>query len=208
MTKHIFNPSAANLSVSSQSAMVQEQTFSRFQSETIQLPLKDIDTDLIIPAEFLKTTTKNGLGKSLFANLKKSDPNFPKFIGQRILVTGKNFGCGSSREHAPWALKSAGIDAIISSEFADIFRGNAEKNGILPIVLDEKIVQKFLQSGEKLTIDLQNQEVIDEQLQTYKFKITEFAKKRLLENLSDLDYLADFEEKIRKFDVKQKELGL
>lgn len=172
----------------------------KFTSKIICLPQKDIDTDLIIPAEFLKTTTKEGLGKNVFFNLKQSDPNFPKFEGQRILVTGKNFGCGSSREHAPWALKDAGIEVIIASEFADIFRGNAEKNGILPIVLDELIVQKFLKSEGDLTIDLENQLVCDLNKNKYEFQITEFAKKRLIENLSDLDYLKKFEKVIENFE--------
>ncbi|MCK5461167.1 3-isopropylmalate dehydratase small subunit [Candidatus Gracilibacteria bacterium] len=178
--------------------------FSLFTSKTICLPQKDIDTDLIIPAEFLKTTTKEGLGKHVFCNLRKTDSNFPKFNGPRILVTGKNFGCGSSREHAPWALKDANIDVIIASEFADIFKGNAEKNGILPIILTEKTVQKFLTSGEDLSIDLKNKTVKDSENTFYSFEITDFAQKRLLENLSDMDFLMKFSTEIRRFDTKQK----
>ncbi len=173
--------------------------FDRFTSPIICLPQKDIDTDLIIPAEFLKTTEREGLGQHVFINLRKTDPNFPKFEGQRILVAGKNFGCGSSREHAPWALKDAGIDVIIASEFADIFRGNAEKNGILPIVLSEEVVQHFLASGDNLTVDLENQKVVDSEGKEYHFKISNFSKKRLLENLSDLDYLLGFLPEIKEF---------
>jgi len=137
------------------------RNFDRFTSEVICLPLKDIDTDMIMPAEFLKVTTRDGLGKHIFDNMKKSDPDFPKFEGQRILITGQNFGCGSSREHAPWGLKDTGIDVIIASDFADIFKGNAEKNGILPVVLGEEIVLKFIANPLPLTIDLAEQVVVD-----------------------------------------------
>ena len=172
--------------------------FQRLTSPIIALPLKDIDTDQIIPAEFLKTTSREGLGKHVFENLRKSDPYFPIFEGQRILVTGKNFGCGSSREHAPWALKDAGIDVIISSEFADIFKGNAEKNGLLLITLREIEVQTLL-TQSKLTIDLEHQSVIDEGGKIYVFKIPNFTKKKLVESLSDLDYLLEYLPQIRNF---------
>ncbi len=184
------------------------RNFDRFTSEVICLPLKDIDTDMIMPAEFLKVTTRDGLGKHIFDVVKKNDPNFPKFEGQRILITGQNFGCGSSREHAPWGLKDAGIDVIIASDFADIFKGNAEKNGILPIVLQEEIVLKLIAKPTDLTIDLAEQIVMDNEGNEHPFEISSFAKKRLLENLSDLDYLMQFTEKIQNFDTKQKEIGL
>lgn len=183
--------------------MTNTENFNRFTSVITRLPQKDIDTDLIIPAQFLTTTSKSGLGENLFSNMKKSDPNFPMLKG-RILVTGKNFGCGSSREHAVWALKQAGFDVIIASEFADIFRGNAEKNSLLPIQLDEPIVQHLLGNGNTLTIDLKNQKVIDDHDHEYHFDITEFSKKRLLENLSDLDYLLENKDIITKFNQQQK----
>ena len=177
-----------------------------FSSPIISLPLcipqKDIDTDAIIPATFLKTTKKTGLGKHLFENLRTIDPDFPKIKEQRIIVAGKNFGCGSSREHAPWALKDAGIDVIISSEFADIFRGNAEKNNILLIDLPEEIVQIFLKSKSALTVNLKNQEIVDNLNQKYSFKIPTFIKKKFLENTSDLDYLLTLSKKIKSFGVK------
>ncbi len=208
MNQYILNPTKSH-AVTGQSVEIhQAQTFCKFQSETITLNVKDIDTDMIMPAEFLKKTNKEGLGKHIFDNLKKSDTNFPEFLGQRILVAGKNFGCGSSREHAPWGLKDAGIDVIISSDFADIFKGNAEKNGILPIILDESIVQKLLEEGGKLEVDLASQQVIDENGKIYPFEISSFSKKRLLENLSDLDYLLEISDKIKKFDKKQKEIFL
>jgi 3-isopropylmalate/(R)-2-methylmalate dehydratase small subunit len=176
--------------------------FDPFSSVVIKLPQKDIDTDLIIPAQFLTTTSKEGLGENVFANLKKIDPTFPELKG-RILIAGKNFGCGSSREHAVWALKQAGIDVVISSEFADIFRGNAEKNGLLPVPLNEEVVQHFLNSSERLTIDLGQQMVCDEHEHEYHFEISEFSKKRLLEGISDLDYLLSFESKIKDFAQKR-----
>ncbi|HID92333.1 TPA: 3-isopropylmalate dehydratase small subunit, partial [Candidatus Peregrinibacteria bacterium] len=121
--------------------------FAAITSRTIKLDMKDIDTDIIIPAEFLKIITNEGLGKNVFYNLRQNNSDFPmdrpEFKNAKILVAGKNFGCGSSREHAPWALKDAGIDVVISSEFADIFKGNAEKNGVLPVILSEEIVQKL-----------------------------------------------------------------
>lgn len=178
------------------------RNFDTFTSKTIRLNIKDIDTDMIIAARYMKGITQDGLGKHLFANLKDKDPNFPKFEGQRVLVAGKNFGCGSSREHAPWALKQAGIDVIISSDFADIFRGNAEKNGILPIVLREDIVQHLLETSKNLVIDLAHQKVTDDHHHEYHFEISDFSKKRLLENLSDLDYLLRFKDEIKAFNSK------
>lgn len=132
MTKDfVVSPDLAHVAGGDEVAIVQEATFQKFTSQIVELPLKDIDTDAIIPGEFLKTTSRLGLGKHAFTNLRKNDPNFPEFKGQRIIVAGKNFGCGSSREHAVWALKSAGIDVVISSEFADIFRGNAGEEWII-----------------------------------------------------------------------------
>lgn len=185
----------------------QSAPFKKHQAEIITLPVKDIDTDMIMPAQFLKVTSKEGLGQHVFHNLK-SDPNFPEFRGQSILVTGQNFGCGSSREHAPWGLKDAGIDVIIASDFADIFKGNAEKNGILCITLAEEIVQQFLSSGEKLSVDLEAQLVVDEAGAQYPFEIPAFTKKRLLENLSDLDYLMEFKTSAVEFGKRQAALGL
>ncbi|NCP67164.1 3-isopropylmalate dehydratase small subunit [bacterium] len=207
MNNQLFGISSVD---SSTTRNQQEQTapFKKEAAETIVLPVKDIDTDMIMPAQFLKVTTKTGLGQHVFHNLKKNDPNFPEFRGQSILVTGQNFGCGSSREHAPWGLKDAGIDVIIASDFADIFKGNAEKNGLLCITLDEKVVQQFLKSGERLSVDLEAQLVIDEESHQYPFEIPSFSKKRLLENLSDLDYLLDFKHTVQEFSKRQKMLGL
>ena len=166
-------------------------TFHPFTSRIIRIPRKDIDTDIIVPGRFLKVTDKSGLQEACFFELKK-DPNFPmnrpEFRGARVVVAGANFGCGSSREHAPWALKQSGIDAVIASQFADIFRGNAEKNGILPIMLPEEVVQKIL---VEISVDLENQ-IVEFCGEQYDFLISQFAKKRLMENLSDAEYLANF----------------
>ena len=127
--------------------------FQKFSSRIIRIPRKDIDTDIIIPAKFLKVTDQKGLAEGCFFELKK-DPNFPmnrsEFQNARVVVAGANFGCGSSREHAPWALKQSGIDVVLASEFADIFRGNAEKNGLLPIILAEEIIQNILSFPNEL----------------------------------------------------------
>ena len=185
--------------------------FAAITSRTIKLDMKDIDTDIIIPAEFLKIITNEGLGKNVFYNLRQNNSDFPmdrpEFKNAKILVAGKNFGCGSSREHAPWALKDAGIDVVISSEFADIFKGNAEKNGVLPVVLGEEIVQKLLQQPElqELTVDLESQRVIEKDGTIHLFEIAAFTKRRFLENLSDLDYLLENRSEIKKFEKKRKE---
>lgn len=184
--------------------------FPPFSSRVIRIPLKDIDTDIIIPATFLKTTTKEGLGKSVFQNLRKNG-DFPmdrsEFKGSKIVVAGANFGCGSSREHAPWAIKDAGIVVVISSRFADIFRGNAEKNGVLPIVLSEEIVQKLLHPKdelEELTINLEEQFVETANRERYFFEIASFTKKRFLDGLSDLGFLLGHLSDIRAFEEKRK----
>jgi 3-isopropylmalate/(R)-2-methylmalate dehydratase small subunit len=184
--------------------------FPTFSSRVIRIPLKDIDTDIIIPASFLKTTTKEGLGKHVFQNLRQNADfplDHPEFFNARIVVAGANFGCGSSREHAPWAIKDAGIDVVISSRFADIFRGNAEKNGVLPLVLPEDVVQKLLHPEdalEELTINLEDQFVETTKGERYAFKIPNFTKKRFLEGLSDLGFLLEHLSKVRVFEAERK----
>lgn len=185
--------------------------FERFSSRTIRIPRKDIDTDFIIPAKYLKVTDKSGLAEGCFAEFKK-DPDFPmnkpEFKDAKIVIAGANFGCGSSREHAPWALTQSGIKVVISSEFADIFRGNAEKNGLLPIILPEDVVQKLLTVSDELaeiTIDLPNQLVIDSEGNEYSFTISKFAKIRFVEDLSDVDYLLKFTDEIKAKEEERKE---
>ncbi len=179
-------------------------SFQKFTSRLVRIPRKDIDTDIIIPAKFLTVTDRAGLSEGCFFELKK-DPDFPmnraEFRGARVVIAGANFGCGSSREHAPWALKQSGIEVVLSSQFADIFRGNAEKNGLLPVILSEGNIQKIMNFSDELaeiTIDLENQTVIFEE-EVFPFPISEFAKKRLRNNLSDADFLHEFLPQISDF---------
>jgi 3-isopropylmalate/(R)-2-methylmalate dehydratase small subunit len=181
--------------------------FERFSSRAIRIPRKDIDTDLIIPAKYLKVTDTSGLQEGCFAELKK-DPDFPmnraEFADATIILAGANFGCGSSREHAPWALTQSGIKAVISSEFADIFKGNAEKNGLLPIQLSSSDMKELFATDElsEITVDLEHQKVIAEEKE-YSFDISKFSKIRFLQGLSDVDYLSLQSDKIRRFEEKR-----
>ena len=173
------------------------QKFSNLKSIPSYLSLQNIDTDMIIPKQFLKTIKRTGLGKSLFYEMRydengKTNNDFilnkEPFNKSRILLAGKNFGCGSSREHAPWALLDFGIKCVISSSFADIFYNNCFKNGILPIKIDDKIVlelAEYSKREEAIEINLEKQEI------TYgnkvvKFEVDAFKKKCLMEGLDDI----------------------
>ncbi len=186
------------------------QPFTSVRSKVITLPVNDIDTDQIIPARFLKTTDKLGLGKSLFANwryLEDGSEN-PDFVlnhgakkGREILVAGDNFGCGSSREHAPWALVAWGFKVIVSTSFADIFRNNALKNGLLLIVVDQPTHENLLAlSAEdnelELRIDLPAQSLLLPKDESISFEIDAFSKRCLLEGMDQLDYILSFEDAI------------
>ena len=161
------------------------------------LPMMNVDTDMIIPKQFLKTIKRTGLGKSLFFEMRydESGKKIEKFVLNRepyntstILLTGKNFGCGSSREHAPWALLDFGIRCVISSSFADIFYNNCFKNGMLPIILDEKKIQELVQYSERkenIEIKLEEQEIIFGN-KRIKFEIDSFKKKCLLNGIDDI----------------------
>ena len=173
------------------------QKFFNLKSIPSYLSLQNIDTDMIIPKQFLKTIKRTGLGKSLFYEMRYDENgkinndfilNKEPFNKSRILLAGKNFGCGSSREHAPWALLDFGIKCVISSSFADIFYNNCFKNGILPIKIDDKIVQELAEYSkreEAIEINLEKQEI------TYgnkvvKFEVDAFKKKCLMEGLDDI----------------------
>ena len=190
------------------------EKFSTLKSIPVYLPLQNIDTDMIIPKQFLKTIKRTGLGKSLFYEMRYDENNklISNFIlnkkpydKSKILIAGKNFGCGSSREHAPWALSDFGIKCIISSSFADIFYNNCFKNGILPIIIDEEIVIELSEYSirqEQISVNLEKQEILFGN-KSVKFKIDEFKKKCLLEGLDDIglsmkkiNYIDSFEEKI------------
>jgi 3-isopropylmalate/(R)-2-methylmalate dehydratase small subunit len=180
------------------------------ESKTVVLRSSDIDTDQIIPARFLTTTTKEGLGKNAFADWRydaqgnaKSDfvLNQPAAMGCAILVAGRNFGCGSSREHAPWSLLDFGFRAVISSEIADIFRSNSLKNGLLPIVVDTTTHQWLLDNpGAQVRIDLSNNTVTLPNGTNVKFSIEAFARYCLLNGVDELGYLLKQSDAIAKFE--------
>ena len=168
----------------------------------------NVDTDQIIPKQFLKLVQKTGFGKFLFYNWrfdenKKPISNFilndPKYQESKILVAGDNFGCGSSREHAVWALQDYGFSVIIAPSFADIFYSNCFKNGILPITLDEKKIEELQKSTSKVTVDLENQ-IITYDSNTIPFEIDSFKKKILLEGLDDIALTLQYEDKISEFE--------
>jgi len=190
------------------------EKFTELKSIPSYLSLQNIDTDMIIPKQFLKTIKRTGLGKSLFYEMRYDENgkingefilNRDPYNKSKILIAGKNFGCGSSREHAPWALSDFGIKCIISSSFADIFYNNCFKNGILPIKIDEQIVielSEYSKRKEEIEINLQNQEIkFGNKIQ--KFEIDQFKKKCLIEGLDDI---ALSMEKISKIDNFEKKL--
>lgn len=192
--------------------------FTTLVSTAVPLPIENIDTDQIIPARFLKATTREGFGNKLFYDWKfdregKPKPDFVlnsgKYRGE-VLVTGKNFGCGSSREHAAWALKGAGFKAIVSSHFADIFRNNAFNNGLLPVEVGEDFVAKLLfalasSPATLLTIDLERQEIRFGSRTEY-FQIPAYKKECLLKGYDDIDYLLYMRKKIEKYESNPKML--
>ena len=184
--------------------------FENVKSIVTPLDMVNVDTDQIIPKQFLKLVQKSGFGKFLFFNWRydenknlKSDfiLNDSKYDGSKILVAGDNFGCGSSREHAVWALDDYGFSVIISSSFADIFFSNCFKNGILPISLDSKTVEKLLQETNSVEVDLENQ-IIKTSSDNIPFEINSHKKKILLEGLDDIAQTFQFEDKICEFEEK------
>lgn len=184
--------------------------FENVKSIVTPLDMVNVDTDQIIPKQFLKLVQKSGFGKFLFFNWRydenknlKSDfiLNDSKYDTSKILVAGDNFGCGSSREHAVWALDDYGFSVIISSSFADIFFSNCFKNGILPISLDSKTVEKLLQETNSVEVDLENQ-IIKTSSENISFEINSHKKKILLEGLDDIAQTFQFEDKICEFEEK------
>ena len=191
------------------------QKFNKLKSIPAYLPIVNIDTDMIIPKQFLKTIKRTGLGKNLFFEMRYDDNgnkisdfilNQDPFTNSKILIAGKNFGCGSSREHAPWALLDFGITCVISSSFADIFYSNCFKNGILPIIVDEekiKELSEYANRKEEISVDL-NEEKIVYGNNEIKFKIDSFKKKCLLEGLDDIALSLNKSDKIKSFEQKLK----
>jgi len=193
------------------------QKFNTLKSIPAYLPIVNIDTDMIIPKQFLKTIKRTGLGKNLFFEMRYDDKgkkidnfvlNQNPFNNTKILIAGKNFGCGSSREHAPWALLDFGITCVISSSFADIFYSNCFKNGILPIIIDDekiKELSEYAKRKEEISIDLSEEKIIFGNSET-KFKVDSFKKKCLLEGLDDIALSLKKSDKIKNFekDLKNK----
>lgn len=186
------------------------EPFQNVKSIVTPLDKVNVDTDQIIPKQFLKLVQKSGFGKFLFFNWRydenenmKSDfiLNDPKYNGSKILVTGDNFGCGSSREHAVWALDDYGFSVIISSSFADIFFSNCFKNGILPISLESEIIQKLLQETNVVEVDLENQ-IIRTPSENISFEINSHKKRILLEGLDDIAQTFQYDDKISEFEEK------
>ena len=189
-------------------------SFIKLTSIPAPLPMINVDTDMIIPKQFLKTIKRSGLGKNLFHELRydiqgniKNDfvLNWDPYKSSKILVSGSNFGCGSSREHAPWSLLDFGFKSIIAPSFADIFYNNCFKNGILPIKLDQTKVDLLMQEADnqnELSIDLETQIIIYQKDKNINFEIDEFRKKCLIEGLDDIDLTLQKNSKINIHEEK------
>jgi 3-isopropylmalate/(R)-2-methylmalate dehydratase small subunit len=189
--------------------------FTTLSSRVIPMPINNIDTDQIIPARFLKVTDKAGLGQNLFADWRylpdgSPKPDFilnqPQYQGAQILLAGDNFGCGSSREHAPWALTSWGIQVVFSTSFADIFRNNSLKNGLLPIIVSPETHEKLFEIVQELpqaswTVDLASQTVSLPTGETFNFEIDPFSRTCLLQGVDELGYLLTFADKIAAYEA-------
>ena len=182
--------------------------FQQLESKTVVVPVENIDTDQIIPARYLKSITKEGLGDGLFADWRANDPAFPlnkaENKGAQVLVAGDNFGCGSSREHAPWALTQYGFRAVISTSFADIFKGNSLKNGLLPIIVSADVHKELLaSSGATVKVDLANQTLHLAGGKSVQFPIDPFSKECLMEGVDELGYMLKQDAAIQAFEAKR-----
>ncbi len=185
----------------------------KFETRTVVFPVDNIDTDQIIPARFLKTISKDGLGDQLFNDWRydasgQPKPDFvlnrPEAKGARVLVAGDNFGCGSSREHAPWALLQFGFRAVVSTSFADIFKQNSLKNGLIPIVVPADVHAHLLASpGEHVKIDLAFQTLTLENGRSVEFPIDAFSKHCLLEGVDELGYILQQEAAIAEYEARR-----
>jgi 3-isopropylmalate/(R)-2-methylmalate dehydratase small subunit len=190
-----------------------KEKFTTLKSTAVPLPIENIDTDQIIPARFLKATTREGFGENLFRDWRYNSDESPKadFVlndktyAGKILVAGKNFGCGSSREHAAWAIHDYGFRVVISSFFADIFKNNALNNATLPVQVSDIFLKKIFAAVEanpqaQITVDLQNQKVILEDGSSESFDINAYKKTCLTNGYDDIDYLLSLRSEIREFD--------
>lgn len=193
-------------------------TFDKLTSVAAPLPLINVDTDMIIPARFLKTIARTGLGADLFSTLRFNEDgsdredfvlNKPAYKNAEILIAGENFGCGSSREHAPWALLDYGIKCIIAPSFADIFYNNSSKNGILLIQLPKEQVDLLMEEAERganatISVDLETQEISGSDGGVIKFEVNAFKKHCLLNGLDDIDLTMQKEDKINDYEERLK----
>lgn len=194
-----------------------DKKFTVLKSRAVPLPMENVDTDQIIPARFLKSTTREGFGENLFRDWrfdKEGNPiegfvlNNPEFCG-KILVAGKNFGCGSSREHAAWAIADYGFKAVVSSFFADIHKNNELNNFVLPVVVSDNFLSSLFESinknpGTEITIDLPNQTITNEATgESEKFDINPYKKECLMEGLDDIEYLLKNRESIENFEKQR-----
>ena len=195
-------------------------TVTKFTGKVVPLNVRDVDTDQIIPARFLKTIDKLGLGKNLFNDWRylesgEDNPDFilnqPRAEGATVLLAGDNFGCGSSREHAPWALMGWGLKAVVSTSFADIFKNNCLKNGLLPITVDEATLTELFAAADadddlEVTIDLANQALVLPSGRSVEFPVDEFSKKCLLAGVDQLGYLQQQLPQVEAFEAQRGDL--
>ena len=194
------------------------EKFTKLTGVAAPLPMINIDTDMIIPKQFLKTIKRTGLGKSLFFEMRYDDSgneiedfvlNKPAYRATKILVAGDNFGCGSSREHAPWALLDFGIRCVVATGFADIFYNNCFKNGILPIKLPQEDIDKLMEDAERganatVTVDLETQEITGPDGGVIKFDVDEFRRHCLINGLDDISLTLEKSAKIDAYEEKSK----
>jgi len=187
------------------------EKFKTFTSQVCPVPLSNVDTDMIIPAQYLTSTSREGYGENLFRRMRDENPDFSlndaRFKDAEILIADDNFGCGSSREHAVWAIAAWGFKVVIARSFSDIFFSNSAKNGLLLISLEEIIINDLLEkasTGELLlTIDLENQKVTTGDSKEYSFNYDSFRKHCLTEGLDDIDYILSAKDKVEEFRQKQ-----
>lgn len=191
------------------------EKITKFVGRVAPLPINDIDTDQIIPARYLKTTDKLGLGQACFFDWRYHEDgspradfalNQPQYQGATVLVAGHNFGCGSSREHAPWALMGMGFRAIVSSDFADIFRNNALKNGLLPIIVDEETKQQLISLSQEdpetsVTIDLESQTLTLPDGRAVSFPVDSFSRYCLLNGVDQLGFLLNLADDVTAYET-------
>ncbi|MCC3861969.1 3-isopropylmalate dehydratase small subunit [Pseudemcibacter aquimaris] len=194
------------------------EKFTKIRAVAAPLPMTNVDTDMIIPQNFLRTIERTGLGKHAFTNIRYFDdgsenPEFimnkPAYRDAKILITGENFGCGSSREHAPWALMDMGLRCIIAPSFADIFYGNCFKNGLLPIKLPQEVIDDLMADADKganavFTVDLENLEITRPDGEVVKFEMDGFRQHSMVNGLDDIGITMEKGAKISEFEAKQK----